>query len=422
MTGVVWYISKYFSLPEGRVGSRAYMLLREFPDHGYTPVVITAAYSHLFTNRELQQRSLRDAVDGIDITWLKLRKYAGARSLGRIWSWLEFEWQLLRLRKKDLPRPDTVIISSLSLLTIFNGLLLRWRYGCRLVFEVRDIWPLTIIEEGGFSPNNPFVMLLQWVEKTAYRRADAIIGTMPNLHEHVQELVGETAPVHCIPMGVDPDLLERDEEIPALYAKQHIPNGKFVVCHAGTIGQTNALEVLFATAELMQHTQIHFLLVGDGDLKADYKARFTHLPNLSFAPAVPKQQVQSLLKHCDVAFFSTLPSKVWKYGMSLNKLTDYMLAARPIIGSYSGYPSMLNEAGCGSFVPAGDAQALSKEILRLYRLPASEREKMGVAGRQWILANRLYSVLGRQYLDIVAPKVHTATEETGPITSRLRMF
>ncbi|MFN5825056.1 MAG: hypothetical protein ACK44T_13660, partial [Sphingomonadales bacterium] len=142
----VWYISKYFNLPQGRVGSRAFMLLREFPKYGVQPVVVTAAFNHLGTDRELGGELLRERVSEIDIIWLKLRKYKGARSLGRILSWLEFEWRLWRLSKNDLPPPSAIIVSSLSLLTIFNGLLLRRRFGCRLIFEVRDIWPLTIIE------------------------------------------------------------------------------------------------------------------------------------------------------------------------------------------------------------------------------------------------------------------------------------
>ena len=40
-------------------------------------------------------------------------------------------------------------------------------------------------------------------------------------------------------------------------------------------------------------------------------------------------------------------SKVWDYGQSMNKIVDYMMAGKPVVASYSGYPSMLNEAGSG---------------------------------------------------------------------------
>jgi len=404
MSDVVWYISKYFGLPEQRVGSRPFLLLREMAGMGIRPLVFTANTNHLFTSREFSNGAEIEQVETVQICWIKLRKYSGARSLGRIISWLEFEWKLWRLPKGDFPPPSVVVVSTLSLLTIFNGLLLRARYGCRLVFEVRDIWPLTIVEEGGFSRRNPFVMLLQWIERLGYRRSDAIIGTMPNLASHVREIAGSTGPVHCIPMGIDTEQLAEPPALPEDYAVAHIPQGKFIVCHAGTIGQTNALEVLFETARLMQaNRQIHFLLVGDGDLKAKFEAETAALPNVSFAPAVQKQFVQSVLRCCDVTYFSTYPSKVWDFGMSLNKLNDYMLAGRPVIGSYSGFPSMLNESEGGSFVPAGDAVALRNEILRLANLGPEERQRIGQAGRRWIIDNRQYKDLARNFIAAILP-------------------
>ena len=404
MTDCVWYVSKYFGLPANRVGSRAFLLMRELAALGLHPIVFTASTNHLFTSRELAGLSQLERIEGVDICWLKIRKYRGARSLSRIFSWIEFEWKLWRLPKHDLPPPSVIVVSSLSLLTIFNGLHLKARFGCRLIFEVRDIWPLTLVEEGGFSPRNPFVMALQWVEQLAYRKSDAIIGTMPNLQQHVREVAGKTPPVHCIPMGIDQDQITDDAPLPADYKAKHIPQNKFIICHAGTIGQTNALEVLFETARRMQsYPGVHFLLVGDGDLKADFEAQTSDLQNVSFAPAVPKNMVQAVLRQCDLTYFSAYPSKVWDYGMSLNKLIDYMLAGRPILGSYSGFPSMLNESGGGSFVPAGDAAALQAEITRLVGLDPAEREAIGQAAREWVIANRQYIDLAKYYRDILLP-------------------
>ncbi len=132
-------------------------------------------------------------------------KYSASRSIRRILSWVHFEWRLLRLPANLLPRPDAIIVSSLSLLTVLSGLRLRRRYRSRLIFEVRDIWPLTLTEAGGFSPRSPLVLGLGAIEKLGYRRADAIVGTMPNLRQHVEEVTGSSKPTYCVPMGVDED-------------------------------------------------------------------------------------------------------------------------------------------------------------------------------------------------------------------------
>lgn len=383
---------------------RAFYLLQQMTRHGHYCVAISSDANHLIEPPKVADDHLLQKIDGVQFCWVKTRKYTGAKSAGRIVSWLHFEWRLFRL-EAELPAPDVVIVSSLSLLTIFNGMRLRWRYGCRLIFEVRDIWPLTIVEEGGFGPMNPFVLGLALIEKLAYKVSDAIVGTMPNLDAHVRAVSKSTVPVHCIPMGVaEADLLDA-EPLPASFADKYFPSDKFVVCHAGTIGISNALDTLFQCAVAMQdNPNIYFLIVGDGDLKDSYRQRYGHLPNVGFAPSVPKSMVQSVLHKCNLVYFSTHPSKVWEFGQSLNKVIDYMLSGVPVLASYSGFQSMINEAGSGAFVPAGDVEALQDAICRFATMEPETLRAMGQAGRDWIIANRSYKNLANDYLSILFPR------------------
>ncbi|BBB08629.1 glycosyltransferase family 4 protein [Sphingopyxis sp. EG6] len=404
MSACLWYISKYVGFPADRVGERAFMLLREIARKGHHCIIVTSNSSHMLERPGFEGFHKTEQMDGVEVCRIQTLKYRGAKSLGRILSWLHFEWLLWRLPKQAFRKPDAVIVSSLSLLTIFNGFLLRRRYGCRLIFEVRDIWPLTLIEEGGFSPRNPFVAALGIVERLAYRCSDAIVGTMPNLKEHVAEQIGSSPPVHCVPMGIDTARIYAAETLPLDYVAVHIPKDKFVVCHAGTIGATNALDTLFDCARIMRDDpRIYFLIVGDGDLKDHYRTLCADLPNVGFAPAVPKAMVQDVLKRCDLLYFSVHASAVWRFGQSLNKVIDYMLAGRPILASYTGYPSMIDESGGGSYVPAGNVEALRMEILRYAEMSPTERAALGAAGRDWLLDNRAYNRLSQDYLEIALP-------------------
>ena len=143
------------------------------------------------------------------------------------------------------------------------------------------------------------------------------------------------------------------------------------------------------------------MIVGNGDLRETYRIKYAHLKNLTFAPQVPKAMVQSVLSRCDLLYFSVHKSKVWQYGQSLNKVIDYMMAGKPIVASYVGYPSMINEAGCGSYVAAGDAQALEMEILRYADMSERERVKIGQRGPSWLWRNRQYKKLAKDYLEIM---------------------
>ena len=403
MNKTIWYVTKYFSPKTSTSpGGRGWFLMDEMQRAGNHVVVVSSDSNNLVDIPVLRGKVTVLESNGVKIVWLRTMKYSVAKSLRRILSWFHFEWNLFWLDKSKLERPDVVIISSLSLFTIINGLLLRLKYKCLLVFEVRDIWPLTIVEEGGFSDKNILIKGLSWLERLAYRKADIIVGTMPNLAAHVRKVLGHDRPVYCIPMGVSQEHLSDVVELSTDYAERYLSNDKFKIVHAGTIGITNALDVLFAAAEAMQeHSDIEFVIVGDGALKQSYVNQYGDLPNLVFAPKVPRNMVQAVLAKGDLLYFSVHDSKVWDYGQSLNKVIDYMLAAKPILASYNGYPSMINESGCGVFVPANDVGAVVSAVLDMKSRSEEERLLMGARGREWLLTNRNYSKLCSDYLSIL---------------------
>ena len=406
MKETIWYISKYFApKTNDSPGGRGWNLLAELAKVGHECIVITSNSNNLIDCPEMNSNVKTEVVDGVKLIWLKTMQYSIAKSIKRVFSWFHFEWNLFRLDKSFFPAPDVVVVSSLSLLTIINGLILKHRFKCRLVFEVRDIWPLTIIEEGGVSKYNPFVLLLSLIERVGYQKSDLIIGTMQNLGEHVKNVVGYERPVHCIPMGVSKDQVMNVAPLNEGYKEKYLGSSKIKIVHAGTIGITNALDVFFEAASAMRdNSMVEFVVVGDGALRNYYYTRYGSLDNVIFAPKVPKNQVQAVLSECDLVYFSVHKSKVWNYGQSLNKVVDYMLSGKPIIASFTGFPSMINESGCGSFVPAGDIPALVSEIERYSKLSASERLIIGKKGQSWLLENRSYEKLGKDFLNAISAK------------------
>lgn len=405
MSKTVWYISKYFAQKtQSAPGGRGWFLLKGLADLGFQSVAICSDSNVLIEPISIHGSSKIEELEGVKICWLKTSKYKVAKSIKRIISWFHFEYRLFFFDNSKLPTPDVIVVSSLSILTVLNGLRLKRKYKCRLIFEVRDIWPLTIVEEGGFSQYNPFVLFLSLIEKMGYKYSDAIIGTMPNLAEHVANVCKTSKPVYCIPMGFSEEQLYNQCNIDEDYYLKYLSSEKFKIVHAGTIGITNALDVFFKTAEkLVSNDEIEFIVVGDGPLKSFYSSKYGHLSNVVFAPKVNKDQVQAVLSHCDLVYFSVFPSKVWEYGQSLNKVIDYMLSGKPILASYYGYPSMINEAECGYFVPSGDSDSLKDKIVELSQMPKSLRNELGQRGRDWLFTNRTYKHLSIQFSKILFP-------------------
>jgi glycosyltransferase involved in cell wall biosynthesis len=399
----IWFISKYCRLPgEGVYPARSFSILRVMARRGYDCTLITArndwpqSGDARIPGREVAM------IDGVRVVTLNVLRYHRTKSLRRIVGWLHFEARLLFMRVHDLPKPDVVIASSLSLLSILNGLILKFHRGCLLVFEVRDIWPLVLTENGGFGRYNPFVLALGMVERLGYIYSDRIVGTMPGLGAHVRQLLGRQKDVACIPMGVPEELIaDEGAEFPE-DLEEIFPKAKFVVTHAGSIGIDNALDTLLTAARLLKDEDgIAFFIVGTGDLAADYKASCADLPRVVFSNPVPNRYVQPVLRRSTALYFAAHPTAVFDYGQSLNKLIDYMYSGRPVLGSYSGLPSMIDEAACGDLVPAGDVQALVRAIRDWAERPSAELDSMGARGRAWVLSNRSYDRLADDYLALL---------------------
>jgi len=343
-----------------------------------------------------------EVIDGINVTWIKTITYKKTISVRRVLSWIDFEWKLFWIRKELLNKPEAIIVSSLSLLTILNGVRLQQKFNSKLIFEIRDIWPLTLIEEGGYSSSNPFVKILSWIEKWGYQKSDMIIGTMPNIAEHVNEVCKKTINCDCVPFGFK---LEDYKEIlvnDAFENKYNIPQNKLVIGYAGSIGLSNGLDIFIETIkELKDNDRIHFVILGNGALRDKYMKYLGGCDNVQFLGKVERKEVKNVLAKCDVLYFAALNSKVWKYGWSPNKLIDYMMSGKPVLASYSGYQSMINEANSGLFVPSENKEALIEGINIMKDKSQEELKKMGQRGREWLIQNRQWETLADNYLAIM---------------------
>lgn len=315
----------------------------------------------------------------------------------RVWSWIIFEFNLFRFRNKIKAfKPDVVIVSSLSILTFLYGVFLKKWLKVPLVLEIRDIYPLTLVEVGKYSPNHPAVKVLGWVEKFGYKHADLILSTLPNASEHIGNVIKKPFRFKWIPMGVDPEYLVNEDQ-PHLAEQILGPKkgGEFRVGYGGTLGVANALELLFETAEEFENSypQIKFIFIGDGPLKPGFQEKYGHLSNIRFIPPVKKRELQPLLQEMDILINPCLDVPIYRFGVSPNKWMDYMHAARPLLVAYSGKKCIIDEAGCGIFVEANNKEKLKEGILQFFHTDPAELTEMGARGKAYLYKKLTYKAL-----------------------------
>lgn len=399
---VIWYISKYASPQKYFFGTRHFYLAEEWVKTNNEVCVFTSNSNHLTDKLpEFKSNVFYEEINGVKTYWLNTLKVkkGNSSSLKRILSWFHFELQFFLLNKRSISKPDVILVSSLSLLTVINGLIFSRKYKSKFIFEIRDIWPLSLMELGGFKKWNPLILFLGWIEKLGYTKADAIVGTMPNLIEHVENRIGKTDKCYTIPQGYSPAFYENQELLDSHYIEQYIPKDSFIVMYAGTINSNNPIDVLLESARALKNLPISFLIVGEGNKKEFLIEKYKDLNNIIFASSVPKNKVNHLLSFSDVCFDS-FSSNLAKFGLSRNKWIDYMYAGKPIICSYSGFQSMINESESGSFVEFDDVIKLTDEIIKYKNLSKFDLDSKGKRAHNYVVNNRSFKKLADNYLKI----------------------
>jgi glycosyltransferase involved in cell wall biosynthesis len=401
---VIWYISKYAWTPSNHIVNRQFNFSKNFVKKG-CEVYLFSSYScgHKtdLTGYHEYRRYYYKELLGVHHILIKGPYVDLGLNVKRIISWLIFEWNLwLIVRKLKAPMPDSIIVSSLSILTVLNGFFFKRKFKSKFVFEVRDIWPQTLIDIGGFSKWNPVILILRFIEKFGYRNADVIVGTMPKLDSHVRNSINQKFEFKWIPTGVD---LEQFEDITlADSVVCQIPTDKFLVAYTGAIGNVNCVDEIVDAADILKDNQkIHFLILGDGPLKKEMIQRARNLKNVTFIHKIDKKYVNSFLKKCSVLLHPVMKRSIYNYGISPNKWIDYMLSGKPVIVSYDGYQSFINEANCGVFIPAQKPVLLAAEIKKFSKYPQSALDEMGNAGQKFVKEELNYSYLADKYLEVL---------------------
>lgn len=404
MAKVIWNVSKYALPPSFGIQYRLFFLSKAFNRKGHESYVFTSATNHLAHLPEQTANFRSEEIEGSKTIFIKGMKFKTSQSNSRVLSWFIFEYYfflfILKDYKKFVKKPDVVIISSLSLITILNGYFAKRKFKCKLIFEIRDIWPLSAILVTGHSKWHPFIIFLRWVEKFGYRHADIVTSTLPNASAHIERSIGRKVNFKCIPQGFDVEHMASGKELSEEFFCTYFPPNKFYIAYIGNIVAAYDLETLISCARQLdkENTNIHFLVLGDGNYKETLINQADGLSNITFIPRVTKAEVQSFLKRCDVMTNFLRPEPLFEFGVSPQKLVDYMYAGKPVIMSYTGYKTVIEEVGCGTEVTAGDVPNLCKAFVEYSHKSKEELAAMGQKGRDYLINNLSWDKISDDYI------------------------
>lgn len=394
----VWIVNHYAVHPSGSSGgTRHQSLAAGLAAHGWSSTIFAATTAH--STRLQRPPSTFDApiVDGVRWQWIPSPSYAKA-GLGRVRNMAVFTLRLLFPQATDrVEPPDVVVGSSVHPFAAWAASRLAKRHRVPFVFEVRDLWPETLIDMGAISRTGIVARLLRRLETHLYRDAGLILTTMPHAHRYIETLGIDRGKIAWLSNGTETERF--DYSPPPM-------NRPFNFLYYGSHGKANDLETLIdgfalATRDVPKKS-INFTLVGSGPMKARLIDKCVELgvqDAVQFREAIQKRDIPDLAATADALVMSVLPLPLYRFGISQNKLYDYLASCRPIliVGNPSNNP--VRDARAGICIYNNDASEIASAMHRLFISTRDERDSWGKRGRLHAIEHYSYSSLSLQFAE-----------------------
>ena len=399
----IWIVNYYANTPSEPGGTRHHSFAREWVAAGHEVLIVASSFHHVHraqTRLRPGERSRVDEVDGVRYLWLRSPGYT-TTGLRRVVSLVSFARKVWR--RRGVPpgdRPDVVVGSSPDPFSALAASRVAARFGVPFVYEIRDLWPESLIHLGGMSRRHPAVVGFGRIERHLARRAAAVVSVLPLAGDYLRSRVGDMAEFVWIPNGVD--LAEAGE--PAPYPTRE----GTVFVYAGGHGTANALDVIMDAARRLRDSDraggIAIRMIGDGPDKPELRRRAAdqRLEMMSFEDPLPKSEIFAALGEGDAFVLAIADNDLYRWGYSHNKLFDYMAAARPIVFATSSPYDPVTEAGAGVTVPAEDGAAFAAAMERIAAMPAGERAEMGRRAREYVDSRHATAHLAGRFAEVLA--------------------
>lgn len=219
-------------------------------------------------------------------------------------------------------RPD--VIYQRSNLFLLSGAWIAGRMGIPLIEEVNAPYFMERSRHGGIA----LPPMAAWAERTAWRRADAVVTVTGALADIVAAQGVARDRLHVMPNGIDPSLL-RPEAIDQDAKNRLGLTGRTVLGFTGFVRDWNGLEVVLDQLDRPEARDWFLLVVGDGPARSALERRASELgvsDRLRFTGVVRRAEVPAYVSAFDIA----LQPAANPYASPL-KLFEYMALGRAIV-------------------------------------------------------------------------------------------
>ena len=393
----------------GAPAARVSELAQRWAQSGHDVTVLTGFPNHPDGNirpeyrKSFRRMVFRERIGDVNVVRSWLLPLPNRRPVERILNYSSF-LASAAITGSFLGAPDVVIASSPQLLVGLAGWWISRLKHVPLVFEVRDLWPESLVAVGVSNAKSALHRSLTRIAAFLYRKADHIVVVTPAFREFlISRWQVPADKISVVPNGVESKVFSPrspDHKIRETLGA----DGKFVPSFIGTMGLAHGLNTLIAAAERFQKSEpdVLFMLVGEG---ADREritamAHAKGLSNIRFVPQQLREKVPAYIAASDACLVLLKKSEVFETVIP-TKMLEFMSCAKPVILGVSGQARQMIEASrAGICIEPENVDQLCDAILKL-RTEAWLRESLGRNGREYIIRNLSRERTADEYLQVL---------------------
>lgn len=413
----IWIVNQFASTPNMPGKQRDYQYARAFALKGHHATLWRSSYNHWSREEYIKNKRpyVIDTDGNLNIIHLKTSPPYYKNDYRRFLNMLSFAHVLTKASRGVSSPPDVIIATYPSPFAAFAAYRISKRYNAKFILEIGDLWPQVWIERKAFPRYHPFIVILYALEKYLYRRTQVFVSSLPYVNDYLKEIGVTSYKFSWIPNGINLD----DFKLNGMQDSQckNVNNilktmndekqkGNMNVIYVGGIGVGNRVDCIVQAAKILKdrgNDKISFHIIGDGHSK-DAIIKYVSdnkLNSVKIWPPVVRKSVPNTLKHADVGILCLHNNPIYRYGVNLSKLYDYMASRIPVVFSADVRNNLVEHYRTGITVPPSNPDAIASALQKISSMSPDERSLMGQRGYKGITEDYNIKRLSNKYLEFI---------------------
>ena len=279
---------------------------------------------------------------------------------------------------------DAIFVFEVSPITVgIPAVVMKFVKRAPILFWVLDLWPETLSATGAIR-SHKILGGVELLVRSIYNRCDKILYSSKGFLGSISGKSKRQAGLEYFPNWIEPEMSSSAQ------SPVRLPHG-FKIVFAGNIGVSQDFETILSAAEKVADlSDIQWVILGDGRKVSWVKeevARRKLSDCFHLLGQFPSDTMPAFFSAADALLVTLLPEPIFALTVP-GKVQSYLACGRPILAALDGEgAAVIQEAGAGLAVAAGDAEGLAKAVRRMHAFSADERESMGKSGKIYAKAN-----------------------------------